>query len=342
MEHKIISSLHSYMTHIARSEQDFVYYSKVIEMAGIRHLGSGALEGALGNTFFDINLYDWEQDADRPMLSAIAVSSQSHNPSGGFYRLARDKGKLNSRKEDDEIKFWIKELTALREYWQNHSETTFKNINITYQAVYNTLQHFNEKYPDPYDYEQWLDKDVYKYALEFGGRLYPPKHILSEVTGISKSDFSGGEPTNCVFRQLGLTIIYKPNINSEDNHYTLTQEERENIAQTMELTFREGDKVLLSGYRYERDIQARKVCIKEYGYDCSICNFNFGNQFGEIGKDFIHVHHLKPLSLQGGEYEVNPLEDLRPVCPNCHAMLHKRTPPYSIEELKHIRQQANQ
>ncbi len=58
--------------------------------------------------------------------------------------------------------------------------------------------------------------------------------------------------------------------------------------------------------------------------------------YGQIGEGFIHVHHLKPLSEIGQEYEVDPIEDLRPVCPNCHAMLHRKKPPYTIEQLKDL------
>lgn len=122
--------------------------------------------------------------------------------------------------------------------------------------------------------------------------------------------------------------------------YELTEEDRAIIAQSQGLTFREGGKVLVSSYQYERDTRARKACIDAYGYDCAVCSYNFGQEFGEIGKGFIHVHHLNPLSQQDGEHEIDPINDLRPVCPNCHAMLHKRTPPYSIEELRTIRQQV--
>ncbi len=61
--------------------------------------------------------------------------------------------------------------------------------------------------------------------------------------------------------------------------------------------------------------------------------FNLGEQYGEIGQGFIHVHHLKQLSDVGEGYEVDPVADLRPVCPNCHAMLHRNNPPLSIDEL---------
>lgn len=84
---------------------------------------------------------------------------------------------------------------------------------------------------------------------------------------------------------------------------------------------------------YERNPIARKKCIEYYGCRCIICGFEFEEKYGDIGKGFIHVHHLKELSEIKNEYEVNPVEDLRPVCPNCHAMLHKRKPAFTIEEL---------
>ncbi|MBJ6360362.1 DUF3427 domain-containing protein [Paenibacillus sp. MAHUQ-46] len=88
---------------------------------------------------------------------------------------------------------------------------------------------------------------------------------------------------------------------------------------------------------YERNPLARKRCIEHYGVVCSVCEFNFADHYGEIGEGFIHVHHLKSLREIGKEYEINPIKDLKPVCPNCHAMLHKRKPePYSIEELRGI------
>ncbi len=85
---------------------------------------------------------------------------------------------------------------------------------------------------------------------------------------------------------------------------------------------------------YERNTTARKDCIDYYGYNCSVCGLNFHKKYGEIGEDFIHVHHLIPLSQIGGDYKVDPIKDLRPVCPNCHAMLHRQDPYLSIEALQ--------
>ena len=58
--------------------------------------------------------------------------------------------------------------------------------------------------------------------------------------------------------------------------------------------------------------------------------------YGELGRDYIHVHHLKPLADIKDEYELDAVKDLRPVCPNCHSMLHRRTPALSIEELTEL------
>lgn len=88
--------------------------------------------------------------------------------------------------------------------------------------------------------------------------------------------------------------------------------------------------------RYERNTEARKACIAHHGSFCSICKFDFSQRFGELGRGFIHVHHIHPLSKIRQDYQVDPINDLRPVCPNCHAMLHRRNPPLSIEELKQI------
>jgi len=85
---------------------------------------------------------------------------------------------------------------------------------------------------------------------------------------------------------------------------------------------------------YERNLSARKACIEHYGYSCQICSFDFWDKYGEVGQDFIHVHHTTPIASVGASYHIDPILDLIPVCPNCHAMLHRRDPPLSVEELK--------
>lgn len=96
----------------------------------------------------------------------------------------------------------------------------------------------------------------------------------------------------------------------------------------------EGIKKTITVNTYERNPAARKKCIEHYGTNCTVCGFSFGASYGDIGTNFIHVHHLTQISDIGTGYEINPIEDLRPVCPNCHAMLHRKNPPFTIEEIK--------
>lgn len=87
---------------------------------------------------------------------------------------------------------------------------------------------------------------------------------------------------------------------------------------------------------YERNPMARKQCIDYYGVQCQVCGLDFKNSYGAVGKDFIHVHHIKPLHEIQRDYVVNPIQDLIPVCPNCHAMLHRKENGVvlSIEQLR--------
>lgn len=103
-----------------------------------------------------------------------------------------------------------------------------------------------------------------------------------------------------------------------------------------QMKFTEGKKSKISVSIYERNAKARKVCLDHYGYNCTVCDFNFEKKYGDIGKNYIHVHHLIELSSLSQEYKVDPVKDLRPVCANCHAMLHQRRPAYSIEEMRKI------
>ncbi len=85
--------------------------------------------------------------------------------------------------------------------------------------------------------------------------------------------------------------------------------------------------------RRERSIKARNACIRIHGFVCTVCKMDFQDRYGKIGRKFIHVHHILPISGKTGEYMIDPGNDLRPVCPNCHAMLH-RSPFPTIDELR--------
>lgn len=89
--------------------------------------------------------------------------------------------------------------------------------------------------------------------------------------------------------------------------------------------------------RYEQDPDARRACIALHGNSCAACGFSFEQTYGEIGLDFIPVHHLVPVSQLGSGYELDPLTDLIPLCANCHAMAHVGVgTPRTVAELRRI------
>jgi hypothetical protein len=85
----------------------------------------------------------------------------------------------------------------------------------------------------------------------------------------------------------------------------------------------DGAKKEITVNRYERNATNRKHCIEFHGCTCKVCDFDFSEVYGSHGEGFIHVHHITPLSKIDGAYKIKPKEDLLPVCPNCHNMLHR-------------------
>ncbi len=90
--------------------------------------------------------------------------------------------------------------------------------------------------------------------------------------------------------------------------------------------------------KYERNSKAKNECIKFHGTQCKICGFKFSEKYGVKFQNKIHVHHVKPISEIGEEYQINPIKDLVPVCPNCHMILHSKgkNEIYTIEEVKEM------
>ena len=67
------------------------------------------------------------------------------------------------------------------------------------------------------------------------------------------------------------------------------------------------------------------------------CGFNYEDFYGDYGKDYIEVHHIKPLSQNSEEVEINPEKDLIVLCANCHRMIHrKRNNVLTLDELKNL------
>jgi 5-methylcytosine-specific restriction protein A len=132
---------------------------------------------------------------------------------------------------------------------------------------------------------------------------------------------------------------YLTDVNSV-NSYSLSRIVDEDIESELaeeDTYYKDGAVKEYYGKRYERKPENRLKAIEIHGLNCAVCGFNFEEFYGEWGRDFIEVHHLKPLSTIKTEVNIDPSEDLAPVCSNCHKMLHrKRDKVLSIQELKEL------
>ena len=106
---------------------------------------------------------------------------------------------------------------------------------------------------------------------------------------------------------------YTPLYEVETNPQVLPKEYRESGI---------GKKVWVN--KYERNANARRKCLETYGTNCAICGFDSHLVYGDGFENRIEVHHIIPINQINDEYQIDPLKDLIPVCPNCHTMLHTK------------------
>ena len=180
------------------------------------------------------------------------------------------------------------------------------------------------------------DREVYRVDINFDVLLNPDEEPILTLDILSTGNLEKQPWTpqssgilikaELVDELEGVWFDFLTTHKIRQNPYAATQLEAKG-------TYTEGGANQVIQTRYERNPYARKACIKYYGYSCSVCDFNFEKEYGALGKDFIHVHHLIQISATG-QREVDPVKDLRPVCPNCHAMLHRKIPALTLESLK--------
>jgi 5-methylcytosine-specific restriction protein A len=76
--------------------------------------------------------------------------------------------------------------------------------------------------------------------------------------------------------------------------------------------------------RIERNAKLSNRVKQLRGYTCEVCETNFELRYGDIGKNYIEAHHLKPLaSLKGKKVAMDPEKDFAVLCANCHRMIHR-------------------
>lgn len=82
---------------------------------------------------------------------------------------------------------------------------------------------------------------------------------------------------------------------------------------------------------YYRDISEGELI-------CEICNFNYKDRYGEAGNGYIEIHHRRPVYMYKGD-DLNKtvdeaIKNLAPLCANCHRIVHRKRPPYSLDEVR--------
>jgi 5-methylcytosine-specific restriction protein A len=170
-----------------------------------------------------------------------------------------------------------------------------------------------------YDKRFWLDEEKYKKSKEYD---YTRIQLLDEVDTpeLSLARLRNYGLKGNIQGSMKLTGELRDYIMSFFEHDLTKGYYPEEVSEKLE----EGKRKAINVNVYERNPLARKQCMDYYGVHCQICDFDFEKKYGEVGKDFIHVHHIVPLHEIQGDYKVNPIKDLIPVCPNCHAMLHRK------------------
>ncbi|MDE2125483.1 MAG: HNH endonuclease [Armatimonadetes bacterium] len=98
----------------------------------------------------------------------------------------------------------------------------------------------------------------------------------------------------------------------------------------------EGTEARIDVNRYERDRRNRAAALAIHGYFCKACDLDMGERYGPAAAGLIEVHHVTQVSEVGPGYIIDPKSDLMPLCPNCHAVAHRRSPPFSVDELREM------
>lgn len=176
--------------------------------------------------------------------------------------------------------------------------------------------------------------DWYHNLEDFPGALFDAKGYIVFETG--------EEYLNCPYLKFGQSLHVPGGIAAIPGYVQVVYDGIEYIPPGPmphlgeQKVYHEGKPRTFELTRYERNRDARAKCLNHYGQNCHVCGFKFEETYGEVAASIIHVHHIVSLAEIGKEYKIDPIKDLRPVCPNCHAVIHSRVPAFSIGEVRRM------
>lgn len=214
-----------------------------------------------------------------------------------------------------------KNKTIIFGAWDIHDDGNMSQI-LSERWAINGKGQKSKGYPQSREHIRLIEEEGYK-LLTFPMK-YSDENENIEGTGPAK--IGGFTPE----------VAPKELLKVDEGWYASDEKEPNRIPEEIPLQseYTEGVGKEITINAYERNGAARKACLDHFGYKCKICDFEFESFYGEIGRNYIHVHHLVPISKIRKEYVINPINDLIPVCPNCHAMIHRTEPPLSLEALR--------
>ena len=150
-------------------------------------------------------------------------------------------------------------------------------------------------------------------------------HLIKEYLRAGKLDKFLSETVPAGYRDLST---------HEDDNFNVAKVEGATLRAHREVEYKSRD---------QRIVTEKK---KKSGYICECCDFNFRETYGELGKEYIECHHIKPLADFCKEGEKVGLEDLAALCANCHRMIHRllisdnekyeKNYPSSMDDLKKL------
>lgn len=247
-------------------------------------------------------------------------NSVSSNAKCGLYEFVMKIGDVF----DNQVRYSSKEDRQLKEKHKKSKTAKYENIGKILEKL--------ESDEITFSYEEFK-KIIEKPDLKIKDITWWDKYVVSPQSKVWKK---------CGFQvkdfDTAKKIVTFKRINSSnelvDEDFKLNDEFSEEDIKERKLY--EGAYKTILVNKYERNFKARKQCIEHYGCKCMICGFDFEKVYGELGKDFIEVHHLIPLSDIKKEYEVNPIKDLIPVCSNCHSIIHRQPENLDVDVIKAV------
>ena len=269
--------------------------------------------GVINKNLFEINTFEEYKDLYRQILankSFVAKNETGHH----MYSAALKTHYAN----------------FLSEYFECDNDIVNDQQTITFKnEIVNALQILGGQGEISEIYEVIVKKG----NLDFSHTINPEKTLEKVLNNYS--DIKGLYKPLFTFNKNDFIWSLVDYNSDEEYNSDISLKTLSKVSKQYNIQITEGERKLIQSYTYERDSKARKICIEHYGSTCQICGIDMAKMYGDEFKGKIHVHHKVPLNQIGESYQVDPIKDLIPVCPNCHMILHcKKDGFYTIEEIK--------